>query len=109
MATRRTPAGATVVPGARSASSSSSRRVRSQSMMDGIPGRGAGWGVGTRIRPYVVVGVVVAVLLAAASLWLAHHPFLPGPLILGLAPVTLWVSQLATPALAIGLALLVLA
>jgi hypothetical protein len=66
-------------------------------------------GVGTRIRPYVVVGVVIAGLLAAASLWLAHHALLPGPLIFGLAPRTLWASQLATPAVAIGLALLVLA
>jgi hypothetical protein len=65
--------------------------------------------VGTPIRPYVVVGVVIAGLLAAASLWLAHHALLPGPWILGLAPRTLWVSQLATPAVAIGLALLVLA
>ena len=67
-------------------------------------------GVGTPIRPYVVVGVVLAVLLAAASLWRAFHPPLPAlgdPLHLG-AP-TLTVGVFATPAVAIGLALLVLA
>jgi hypothetical protein len=63
-------------------------------------------GVGSRIRPYVVVGVVVAVLLVAASLWLAQHP--PAPATAG-APLTQLVDRLATPMAAIGLALLVLA
>jgi hypothetical protein len=66
-------------------------------------------GVGTRIRPYVVVGVAIAVLLAVVSLWLTHHPLLPsGPQVFGL-PLTLNFSRLVTPAVAIGLALLVLA
>ena len=34
-------------------------------------------GVGSRIRPYVIVGVVLAVLLAAASVWQVYHPLVP--------------------------------
>jgi hypothetical protein len=67
-------------------------------------------GVGTRIRPYVAVGVVLAVLLAATWLWLAFHPLIPfstDPI--DVAPATRMVAGLATPAAAIGLALLVLA
>ncbi len=67
-------------------------------------------GVGTRIRPYVVVGVVIAVLLAAASLWRAFHPLIPSSStqIQRVAPLRSFYG-LATPAAAIGLALLVLA
>jgi hypothetical protein len=67
-------------------------------------------GVGTRIRPYVVAGVIIAILLAAASLWRALHPVLPlyGAQISS-APATVAARGLATPAAAIGLALLVLA
>ena len=67
-------------------------------------------GVGTPIRPYVVVGVVLAALLAAASIWRAVHPRMPlsDPAI-HLTPPGLTVYDLATPAVAIGLALLVLA
>jgi hypothetical protein len=67
-------------------------------------------GVGTPIRPYVVVGVVIAALLAAVSLWRAAHPHTPW-LSPGLHAATprLGLSDLATPAVAIGLALLVLA
>lgn len=61
-------------------------------------------GVGTRIRPYVIVGVAVAVLVTAASLWSAYHP-----LVGGLTALTQAVNQLHTPPAAIGLALLVLA
>jgi hypothetical protein len=67
-------------------------------------------GVGTPIRLYVAAGVAIAVLLAAASLWRAFHPSLP---LAGsqfrVAPLTLAGYGLATPAAAIGLALLVLA
>jgi hypothetical protein len=62
-------------------------------------------GVGTHIRSYVVVGVVLAALLAAASLWRESHPRLPLPGVL----VHLTPLGLVTPATAIGLALLVLA
>lgn len=67
-------------------------------------------GVGTRVVPYVVVGIALAVLLAAASLWRAVHPRLPSRGITGqfLTP-GLTVADLATPAVAIALALLVLA
>jgi hypothetical protein len=62
-------------------------------------------GVGTRIRPYVVAGVIIAALLTAASVWRASHP------LLHLAGTQVHVTPLAlvTPASAIGLALLVLA
>jgi hypothetical protein len=67
-------------------------------------------GVGTRIRPYVVAGIVIAALLAAASLWRAFHPRIPLSIAqIHVAPPTLSVYDLATPAAAIGLALLVLA
>jgi hypothetical protein len=64
-------------------------------------------GVGTPVRPYVAVGIVLACLLAAASLWRAFHPRTPslGPV----ATPRLGVYDVATPAVAIGLALLVLA
>jgi hypothetical protein len=68
-------------------------------------------GVGSRVRPYVIVGVIIAVLLAAASLWRAFHPLTPSSSLqsLGLPPAHEFVYGLATPAAAIGLALLVLA
>src|SRR5204862_5407501 len=54
-------------------------------------------GVGTRVRPYVLVGAIVAVLATAASLWTAYHP---NPVGAGttLAQVT---SQLRSPVAAI--------
>jgi hypothetical protein len=61
-------------------------------------------GVGSRVQPYVVVGVVIAVLGTAATLWTAYHPPTGG-----LTALTQVVNQLHTPAAAIGLALLVLA
>ena len=68
-------------------------------------------GVGSRVRPYVIVGIVVAVLLAGASLWRASHPLVPsaGPHGIGTPPVHDFAFGLLTPAAAIGLALLVLA
>jgi hypothetical protein len=62
-------------------------------------------GVGTRIQPYVVVGVIIAVLVTAATLWQVHQP--PSPA--GPTPLRQLGSQLHSPAAAIGLALLVLA
>ncbi len=68
-------------------------------------------GLGTRVRPYVIAGIVIAVLATCASLWVAHHPpvggydilWLHGPQSLGLF------YRLASAPGAIGLALLVLA
>jgi hypothetical protein len=67
-------------------------------------------GVGTRIRPYVVAGVVIAIALAAAAVWRALHPPLPASSgQIHFAAPTFSIYALATPAVAIGLALLVLA
>jgi hypothetical protein len=63
-------------------------------------------GVGTRVRPYVIAGIIVAALATGASLWWVHNPptnqygQLVGMGVLG---------QLISPGAAIGLALLVLA
>lgn len=70
-------------------------------------------GVGTRVKPYVVVGIIVAVALTAVSVWVLRHPS-PAPDVLGLhlfpgTPVGTAVYRLVSPAAAIGLALLVLA
>jgi hypothetical protein len=67
-------------------------------------------GVGTRIRPYVAVGVAIAVLLAAVSLWRAARPESPSSVALmlgGAQPLSVY--SLANPATAIAFALLVLA
>ena len=66
-------------------------------------------GVGTRIQPYVIAGVVLAVLLGGASLWRASHPLIPSSTQFLGAPVNRSLYDFATPAVAIGLALLVLA
>jgi hypothetical protein len=70
-------------------------------------------GVGTRIKPYVVAGVVVALALTAITLWIAHNPtahqaFLGGRRV-GSTELSTYVLRLVSPAAAIGLALLVLA
>ena len=74
-------------------------------------------GVGTPIRPYVIVGIALAVLMAAVSIWLTFHPLLPVPadpfatdvveIKAGLAAQLIY--GLASPMAVIGLALLVLA
>ena len=67
-------------------------------------------GVGTRVGPYVIAGIAIAVALTAVSIWADHH----GPLV-GHYDVLGWhlvgddVYRLIGPACAIGLALLVLA
>ena len=74
-------------------------------------------GVGTAIRPYVVVGVALAVLMTAASIWLTFHPLLPPPadpfstepIQIEVGPAVWLINGLASPLAAIGLALLVLA
>jgi hypothetical protein len=68
-------------------------------------------GVETRVRPYVIAGMILAVAATGAALWVFHHPLakydLPGlPGLPGLAGLS---GRLATSACAIGLALLVLA
>jgi hypothetical protein len=69
-------------------------------------------GVGTRVRPYVVGGIVIAALLTSASLWAAHHPPLGEYNILGIHLAGTQLASLyglAGPGYAIGLGLLVLA
>ena len=63
-------------------------------------------GVGTRVRPYVIAGIIVAALATGVSLWWVHNPptnqygQLLGMGVLG---------RLISPGAAIGVALLVLA
>ena len=74
-------------------------------------------GVGTPIRPYVVVGVALAVLMTAVSIWLTFHPLLPqpadpfstDPMQIEVGPAGWIINGLASPLSVIGLALLVLA
>jgi hypothetical protein len=62
-------------------------------------------GVGTRVRPYAIVGIIVAVALTGVALWELHSPPVArNPMGLGGLPY-----RLASPGAAIGLALLVLA
>ncbi|WP_238007649.1 hypothetical protein KZZ52_56620 [Dactylosporangium sp. AC04546] len=73
-------------------------------------------GVGTPIRPYVVVGVALAVLMTAVSIWLTFHPLLPqpadpfstDPAQIEVGPAVWLINGLASPLAVIGLALLVL-
>lgn len=73
-------------------------------------------GVGTPIRPYVVVGVALAVLMTAVSIWLTFHPLIPvpadpfstDPVQIEVGPAVWLINGLASPLAAIGLALLVL-
>jgi len=60
-------------------------------------------GVGTRVRPYAIAGIVIAVTLTGIALWEVHNPPVDPLGLNGLA------YRLATPGAAIGLALLVLA
>jgi hypothetical protein len=60
-------------------------------------------GVGSRIQPYVLVGVVVAVMVTAVTLWSVYHPSGGG------STLSQVVNQVHAPPAAIGLALLVLA
>ncbi|HEY1642195.1 MAG TPA: hypothetical protein VGG35_15995 [Streptosporangiaceae bacterium] len=61
-------------------------------------------GVGTRVRPYVTAGIVLALVMSGVSLAAVHHP---PPYGQGLQVAVL--ARLISPASAIGLALLVLA
>jgi hypothetical protein len=59
-------------------------------------------GIETRVRPYAIAGIIIAAVLTGAALWEAHHPGSPA----GLSGLE---HRVASPACAIGLALLVLA
>jgi hypothetical protein len=73
--------------------------------------------VGTPIRPYVIVGAALAVLMTAVSIWLTFHPLLAqpadpfstDPVQIEVGPAVWLINGLASPLAAIGLALLVLA
>jgi hypothetical protein len=69
-------------------------------------------GVGTRIQPYVIAGITVAVILTGLSIWIAHNPAAQAH-ILGFqgvaSPLSRGMYRLLSPADAIGLALFVLA
>jgi len=65
-------------------------------------------GVGTRVRLYVITGIIIAVVGTGVSLWLVTHPAVsgyPGPP----SAATLFLYRLVSPEAAIGLALLMLA
>ncbi len=67
-------------------------------------------GVGTRVQPYVAVGAALAVLTTAWALWVYAHPaFLAETLRIGSAQPATFLDRIASPAGAIGLALLLLA
>jgi hypothetical protein len=59
-------------------------------------------GVGTRVRPYVIAGIILALAMTGTALWTLHHPLTYGHALPRL-------SALASYSCAIGLALLVLA
>ncbi len=60
-------------------------------------------GVETRVRPYALAGIVIALALTGLSFWGLHHPPASDPL-----TWSRWPFRLVTPAGAVGLALLVL-
>ncbi|WP_328555887.1 hypothetical protein [Streptomyces sp. NBC_00358] len=71
-------------------------------------------GIGTRVRSYVCAGTVLGLFLSGASLWAVHHPLvqegsLNGIHVAGSAVSVNFLYRAATPAVAIGLGLLVLA
>ncbi len=67
-------------------------------------------GVGTRVRPYVAVGAVLTVLVTGWAFWATSHPaFLVDALHLQSSQPSRALYRIASPAGAIGLALLFLA
>jgi hypothetical protein len=60
-------------------------------------------GIETRVRPYVIAGIIIAAACIGAAFWEVLNPAPPGQFGLSLA------HRLASPGAAIGLALLVLA
>ena len=69
-------------------------------------------GVGTRVRPYVIAGIIISALATAALVWAVHHPLTGSYEFLGLHGTgheAVPIYRLISPAVTIGLALLVLA
>jgi hypothetical protein len=66
-------------------------------------------GVGTRVRPYVITGVIIAVVATGVSLWLVTDPGVVGYPLAAASPAGTFLYRLVSPEGAIGLALLVLA
>jgi hypothetical protein len=66
-------------------------------------------GLGTPVRPYVIVGIVLAVAVTAASVWAAHTVITGRYNLLGWHLQAADAYRLIGPACAIGIALLVLA
>jgi hypothetical protein len=66
-------------------------------------------GVGTRVRPYVITGIIVAVVATGASLWLVTHSGIVGYPLAAPSAAGRLLYRLVSPEGAIGLALLVLA
>ncbi|MDF3302504.1 hypothetical protein [Streptomyces tropicalis] len=71
-------------------------------------------GIGTRVWSYVLAGTTLGLVLTGTSLWAVHHPLaqegsLNGIHIPGSASSAEFLYRVATPAVAIGLGLLVLA
>jgi hypothetical protein len=62
-------------------------------------------GIETRVRPYVIAGIIIAIALTGAALWEAQL----APPLHGVGWLNGFSHRLASPATAIGLALLVLA
>ena len=60
-------------------------------------------GVGTRVRPYVVAGIILAIAMTGSLLWTLYHP--PAFALAGPGPL----AALRSYSFAIGLALVVLA
>ena len=65
-------------------------------------------GVGTTVRPYVIAGIVLAVVLTGAALWAAYHVQINGAGLVTDSASTV-IVRLASPVSAVGIALLVLA
>jgi hypothetical protein len=66
-------------------------------------------GVGTRVRPYVIAGVLLAIAATAASIWAAHNVLVGEYDVLGWHLQGQDIYRLAASSCAIGIALLVLA
>lgn len=66
-------------------------------------------GVGTRIRPYVITGVLLAIAATVASIWAAHNVLVGEYDVLGWHLQGQDIYRLAAPACAIRVGLLVLA
>ncbi|WP_371501954.1 hypothetical protein OG871_33505 [Kitasatospora sp. NBC_00374] len=65
-------------------------------------------GLGTRVGPYLALGIVLVVLITACVAWQAMHPGFLADLH-GPSPVALFFNTVVSPAGTIGLALLLLA